>query len=451
MATNREKAQKAKKASARKWAEDQNKFEPTCIKLPEGKAFAKLEGDRRGFCDMDILDYEVGWGNPRADEGMLHFEREYWQHRIPGLDGKSRPYICPLRTFEKIAKENGFRIRCASCEKMNSTANQELAASLKPQLRHIFNIVKLGQKEKTVEILDQPHGSNKHPFFGQLLQNKMLAAEEYENFSTHTKGEGGKTLHVQVIEDSFEGGNKFQKPVNIEMIPRKEDYDDDFASELVVLEDCLMVTRPRGLEDKSLSEFTQEDWDACYEEMGMLLNGVGVPKKKEENGEEDEGSNDRTWKEYGEDERKKEEKEEDEEEDEAPAKNGNGKRLITAKEKGLKVGMMVTHKKYGDLCKITNISKDGTSLTIEDDDDGDEHKAIGVAEVTKTPVKEDMDEEEEKPKAGKKTPVPDDEDDDMDDEDEDEDEEDDDNWDDESDSSDEEEEEPTPPKKRGKK
>jgi len=109
------------------------------------------------------------------------------------------------------------------------------------------------------------------------------------------------------------------------------------------------------------------------------------------------------------------------------------KKQPTADEAGMEVGDEVRHRKYG-MCTITRISGDGTSLTVEDDD-GEVHKAVGVAELKKVKsekpkpgkaAEEDDDDDEEdeprptkasrKPATGKKTSRSDDDDDDDDEE-----------------------------------
>src|SRR6266852_5705396 len=97
----REKDKKKKRlTNASGWAKEQDKgFVSTSIQLPDGIENYKLEV---GIHLVDVMPYRVGKGNPRADEGMVHFEREFIVHRVPA-PGKKMPdsYCCAWQCFEE--------------------------------------------------------------------------------------------------------------------------------------------------------------------------------------------------------------------------------------------------------------------------------------------------------------------------------------------------------------
>lgn len=224
--TRREKEKrKVRYTSAREWADKQDSgFEPTSINLPNGTPFFQLK--KTGLYKIDILPYLVGKGNPHADEGMYHYERTYYPHRVTLASGKRRQYCCLSETFGK---------RCPICDWMKGEgkdSDQETLKSLRPQVRMLWNIIDRNNKEKGVQVYDSAYFKS----FGEMLKNKIQAVEEYEDFF---KLEGGMTLQLSVNEASF-AGQKFNQVTNIEMLKRKEDYPEEILDKTVCLDDCLV-------------------------------------------------------------------------------------------------------------------------------------------------------------------------------------------------------------------
>lgn len=222
--TRREKEKKKMKyTSARDWADKQDSgFEPTSISLPKGTPFFSLK--KTGLYKIDILPYLVGKGNPHADEGMYHYERTYYPHRVTAATGKKKLYCCLSETFGK---------KCPICDwmgKAGHSADPELIKSLRPQVRMLWNVIDRNEKEKGVQVWDSAYFKS----FGEMLKNKIQAVEEYEDFF---KLEGGMTLQLSVNEASF-AGQKFNQVTNIEMLKRSEDYSEDILDKTVCLDDC---------------------------------------------------------------------------------------------------------------------------------------------------------------------------------------------------------------------
>src|SRR5216683_2324096 len=75
-----------RRTNAADWAGDHEGFENTAFKLPDSIDEFKL---KPGKMIVDFMEYIVGDGNPRADKGFIHFEREFSAHRIPTTKAKS--------------------------------------------------------------------------------------------------------------------------------------------------------------------------------------------------------------------------------------------------------------------------------------------------------------------------------------------------------------------------
>lgn len=219
-----------KRTDARGWARQQERgFEATCVKLPDGVNFFKI--DKAGTYIVDILHYIVGKGNPRADEGFLHFEREYQSHRIATPNGM-RPYCCQWATFGK---------KCAACDWLKDhgkNAPEDIVRQMRPSFRHLWNIVDLNSKERNVQVYDSNH-FNKGLGFGEQIATALNSVEAYKDFS---ELKGGFTLHLTTKEVSFPGG-KYYPVVRMDFLPRKQDYDDDMYDKLVCLDSCLVEVK----------------------------------------------------------------------------------------------------------------------------------------------------------------------------------------------------------------
>ena len=351
--------QERRRASAKEWANKPDRqFEPTCIALKEGFEFVKWE--RPGTYKYDVMPYVVGEGNPDADQGFDFFERTYSCHRGLGAEGKSS-YFCPAQNRADGAEEPCYP--CVKIAREGNSMDQDLVASLRAKRRIMLNVkdVTDGKWEgKKTQVLDQPYGSAKRPFFGTMLKD-VAQIEEYQDF---WMPDSGLTMIVKVAEDSMGTGSKFMKATSIAFVPRKYNYADDVAEESCPLDDCIIVPD--------------------YDDMKNLLEMGGV---KEEEPEKEEPTRGR---------QKEEEPEEPEEEGELEeGEEGTSER--TAEELGLKVKQIVTYQQgKNELeCEILKISGDGTSLTLEGPK-GEIIKAVSPEDVEIVPV---ADEEEEKPKA----------------------------------------------------
>lgn len=385
------KAKERRMASARDRADTHKSgFDSNAIKLPEGVKFYKL---KEGSKKWDIIPYEAGKGNPHAKPGELYYERTFYTHPRIGPDEST--YVCPRKTWGKKCPICEHRMKLAA----DPEADEAAVKALNVKERQIFALVDHANRDDGVQILEISFHC-----FGRALDKKVRNGDEGE-YDFWFDPEDGYYIRAGVDEDTG-GDYKFMNVGDIEFKKRKEALDEDVLASVPCLDDLLI--------------------EYSYDELKKIFLQI----------------------------------DEDEDEDEKPKKGKDKAKkkvrkgeVLTAKTAGLEVGDTVEHEEHGT-CEIVKISKDGTSLTLEDED-GEKINAIAVDEVTKSeePELEDdePEEEEEKPvKRGrgrppksapsKKKPDPEEDDDEIDSEIDDEDE----------DSEMEEEEEPTPKKGKGK-
>lgn len=413
-------------------------FESTSVKLPEGVSFfaPKKEGTYR----LDILPYVIqeDGANPHAlldddspaPAGAWYYERTYFMHRDIGVNEDA--YVCPRESYHPPQK-------CPICIhktklRHDPHTDSKLLDALEPKQRQLWNVIDLDDKKKGVQVWDVSWH-----LFGKQLRTKVQAKARYQNFFMP---QGGLTVEVTLKEKHPPGYAKpFMEVAGIEMEPR-EDYDDDIVDKTVDLDAALVQV------DFDKLHAIYHHLDAAdangHAPAAKGKPGKPTPKAREEEPEDEDDDQD-------------EELELDEgEEDEAPPapkKKGGPARKgePTAADYGIEVGDAVVHGDYGE-CRVTRISKDGTAIYLETEDDGT--VSAGPDEVEKaeaSPPKKKAGKEPTPPPAKKdKRPEPDDdEDDDLDDEDDDLDDQDEDEDDLDEDLEDEDDEEP-PARKPGK-
>ena len=406
--------------SARRRVEEHGtgSFERTTFTVPDGVSMFSIK--KPGIYRVDILPYEVGKGNPWADEGDLHFERTYWNHRDVGPNGDS--YVCLAKTFDKKCPICEERVRMAK----DPDSDPDVVKELKPKERQLFNIINLGEKEKGVQLWDVSYF-----LFGKQLESaiKMGDDGEYDLFADL---EQGLTLKLNVEEKKM-GANSFSEVTAIEFKARKTPYDEDILEQTHCLDDLLKETPYDKLKATFLQiEDDKEDDDEDDEDEAPKSKKKTKPagKKKpvedddededddgdeeldEEDDEDDDGDEDEDEEEEerpkgksggkkkpSKDDEEDDEDEDDDDDDEEEKPKGKSSKIVNQAElAGIKVGMMVEHDEFGE-CKVVHISKDGTSLKLEDED-GDVHNACDPDDC------EPLEDEDEKPKGkGKGKPA----------------------------------------------
>ncbi len=405
-------------ASAMDRAEKHEKeFEPTALNIPEGCKLFRFKKD--GTYRLDILPYlvqtgsETPGGNPYVDEGFYAYERTYYTHRVPTPEGERR-YCCLAKTFKK---------KCPMCEWLNIQARKGMTWDDRKQMdckeAQLFNVIDLDDPKAGIQVFAFNWWQ-----FGKVIDAKAKAKERYREFYSL---KGGYTIEVTVEEGTFNKKTTYT-PISFEF-EKREDYENDILEKVFDLD-----TMPKKLTYEEFSKIVNEGEVSDEKTNGEAPKPSAKSKAKVKDEEEDEEDDDT---------------EDEDDEKETPVKPTKGKvKEKTAKECGIKVGDYVTHPKLGE-CKVVKISPDGTSLTVEDEED-DVQSGVApedcklVAVKGKTPEKPTKG---GKPAKGKK-PDPDEDEDEDDSDEEDEDSDDDE---DEDDFEDEDEEEPEPVKKAGRK
>ena len=375
------------------------------IRIPDGVTlFRPVDKSYR----LDFLLYEVGKGNKCADPGEWYYERTFYTHRI-GVD--NRYVVCPSHTFGKP---------CPVCEELARTkkdpdATEEEEKSLRVSQRQLFLVRDRDEPEKGVQIFEHSYFQ-----FGRTLDECRNDSDEDQDYiSNFDDPEGGACLRIKFRKNAPYG----VEVSNIEFRPRPNGIDDELLEHGICLDEILVETSYKEIENILFQtvegDDDSEDEEDEKEEKKPTTKGRGRPK----------GS---TKKPVEEKPKKKkpvvEDDEEDDEEDE----------VSPAKKAGLNVGMAVEYE--GMEMEIVKISGDGTSLTLQDEDE-DLYKAVAVDEVKviinndeaeddEIPFDDDEEEEEppkkkrgrpkgstKKPVSSKKKPVVEEEEEDEEDED----------------------------------
>ena len=361
MAKSKRTARKERKrAGIGKLLKSLNSGGKNTIRIPDGVTlFRPVDKSYR----LDFILYEVGEGNKNADPGSWYFERTFYTHRI-GVD--NRYVVCPTYTFGKP---------CPVCEelakiKKDPDATDEEEKSLRASKRQLFLVVDRDEPEKGVQIFEHSY----HQFGRTLIECLNEADDDEEHISNFDDPEGGSCLRVKFRKNAPFG----IEVSNIEFRPRPNGIDDSLLDHGICLDDAIVETPYKEIEKILFQTVEGDDEDGDeeteVEEKKPVTKGRGRPK----------GS---TSKAPVEKPKKKkvvvEEDDEDDEDDEEEAVN-------PAKKAGLNVGMAVEYE--GMEMEIVKISGDGTSLTLQDEDE-DLYKAVGCDEVKIIKNDEDADED----------------------------------------------------------
>ncbi len=372
MAKSKNEERKRKLVSAKNWVEKhETAGGRTTLKNLEGVSLISVK--QAGTRKFDIVPYEVGKGNPYAEEGEIYFERTYFTHARIGADPQS--YVCLSKTFKKP---------CPICEHrftlMKSPKNQEeLIKSLAIKERQLFNVLDRDDRDKGVQVWEYSWH-----LFGKFLKGKIENQDDDDNYHLFADPEKGMTLKIGFSEEKG-AGFTYYNGSDIEFKPRGGPLSDEVLNDAHCLDNLIKETSYEELKKIFLQ---MEDKEATKSDAPSKK-----PKPKdddEEEDQEDEKDEEEDEEEDGED--SKEDSEEDDE-DEAPARSKKVNVQV------IKVGDFVEHK--GEECEVKKVSPDGTSLTLEGED-GDTYRAVSPDEVEKIRTKDD---EEEETKKNSKKPV----------------------------------------------
>jgi hypothetical protein len=283
---------KERRASAKKWADKQGVFERSTITLPDGVSGFRFE--KKGWKNLDIIEYKVGEGNPDAKKGEKFFCRTFWVHSPIGPDNKA--YVCSKKTFNK---------KCAVCDHRAELAQDpdndpDVVKALKPKQRELFAVIDPDDKDKGVQVFEV-----QNYYFGKQLKEAFEAAEsdgiDFEKFANPKKG---MTCKCKVGENSYQGRTSLLAE-RIDLKKRKEQYDDLEPDDVPCLDELLKPMKYDKLKALLMQEGDEEDEDDDDEDL-----------EDEDLDDEDEDSDD-----------------DEEDEDDEPKKKKKGKTKKSSKKK----------------------------------------------------------------------------------------------------------------------
>lgn len=229
MTTKSKKANRARRYSdAKEIADDMSGgFTPTSFKVPDELKQFKFKEEKTYV--LDIIPYTVGEGNPRADEGMVHFERSFYVHKNIGPDNNS--YTCPYKNSGKKCPICQFKTKLA----MDPKTKKEVIKALDPKLRQLYLVIDHDNREDGLQVFETAFWKS----FGELLRNKVKAGDDDSPYQNFFHLEDGFYLKVTTEQDSF-NGKTYYKPSNIEMRKRKTPLDDSLLEEAPCLDELVL-------------------------------------------------------------------------------------------------------------------------------------------------------------------------------------------------------------------
>lgn len=340
MARTRERKERRKSTARRRAQLHASGFQTTLFKVPEGLNFWTLDSK---ISEIDIIPYITKVANKDLEIGVgdLHYERTFYCYNKIGVEEKK--YVCSSKTFKK----KDYIQEYINEKSRDPDADPEYLKSLQPKERQIFLIYDLNEKKKGIQLWDFSFH-----LFGKSLDSRVENSTEKQGWDLfYFMDEDGMSLRL-TSEDNPPYGYKVTA---IDFISREEPLPDKIVNHKICLDDLLV--------------------EVPYEKLkNIFLMGSS------EDGEESSNDNGEV---EGEDELDNENKLEYDMNDEKPA---------TAKDFDLSKGDAVVYK--GLDYSIFRISKDGTSLTLIDEE-GNMEKAISPNEVTATNHDENEPEEKE--------------------------------------------------------
>lgn len=273
-------------------------FTAPYLEVPKGVTMFK---PKAGVMLLDILPFEVGAGNPWAEEGQLHWERTFWVHK--GIGANSDSFLCPRRNNKEKCPICEFRAKLEA----KGEADEELLKSLMPKERQLFNVLDRKAPDKGVQLWDMSFH-----LFGKVIQGRLRDADEDDGWDLFFSLDEGKTLKVGFAEKTF-NGRTFLEVETIDFKPR-EAYDEDMLEKVHSLDSLLKEVSYDELK-KTFLESTEDD--------PAPRKGKGKPKEDEDEEEEDEEEAPKAYmrKAPADDDDEEEETDSDEEEEDEPKKS----------------------------------------------------------------------------------------------------------------------------------
>ena len=218
------------------------------LNMPKGVSLYKEEPGET--ISIDVLPYIVK--NVKRHPEHESMSEDVWYrfpykiHKNVGPDRKS--VLCP----GTIGKP------CPLCDQMQEIyddpdADNKAASKFRPSKRSLFNIklIKGDKKNKGKYFI---WDMSDYCFFDQVDTELEHGEEEWNDFACL---EGGFTLKVRLLEDSFDG-NKFANADRIDFISR-DDYDEDTLDEMACLDEVIIPNIKTAKEIQAIIDGDEEE------------------------------------------------------------------------------------------------------------------------------------------------------------------------------------------------
>lgn len=219
-----------RQSSARRRAETHvGGFDRTCVRLPEG--FTSFQVKAEGVKRLEIAPYRVGKGNPYADEGTVHFERTYFNHRSVGPN--EDPYVCLAKTC---------KLPCPICEvraklsRSNDKEDADAAKELMFKERQLWWVRDHAEFDKGWQLWDVSYH-----LFGKQLDARIKDSDPEDGYDLFYDRVQGSIIKVGFGEKSF-GGNAFFEARSFDFKRREEPLPKSIFEELPCLDDLIIIT-----------------------------------------------------------------------------------------------------------------------------------------------------------------------------------------------------------------
>lgn len=347
--SKRDRRERRRNAARRRAEEHVSGFETTVLKMPENLSFFEM---KEGVHKVAVVPYEVGKGNPFADEGEEYFERTYYVYRRIGPEEKN--YVAIGKTFGKPDPVQEYRQK----ESKDPNADPDQLKALNPKERQLFLLYDLENPDDGLKLWDVSYH-----LFGKLLDSRIKNSSEEDGWDLFWfPNEEGMDLKLTVEEVST-GRYKYNEVTAIDFFPRRKPLPEKVVNHGVCLDDLLVELSY----DRLKAVFYGADDEDAEPEKD---NGQSASDQSDDKGSP-----------------------EKDEPDPKPKKDSPKK----ASEAGIDRKDDVLYQ--GERYTVLKISDDETSLTLSNED-GDIEKAIGVDEVEKveeTPFDNGDDKKEPEP------------------------------------------------------
>lgn len=349
----------------------------TSVRLPENCEWLETQEGEMSVDFMPFLASETV-RNPEADPGYEICVRKYVVHRIPGQDGKPRPYCCLDECFGES---------CPACLAIGSgKLSPDQTDQLKKQTRRLFLINDHpgelsnppGTAKNPWKVFDTVHWNRKRGF-GEMLEKEIMLNPKYR---AHDDLQNGYTARLRFEKSPNGRGGTWNECVRIDFGKRDYSYPDD----LVYSAPCL---------DEALVKLSAEEMQRIID--GGFMHDEGAageepPPRARENARRREpeaparGDNGHSAPRPYEDARPREERRGEVREDRPPARREEKReeprpRGKTLEDAGLREGGMCLWDDDGEEKEMQILRQDADGTLRLEDGDGRVTKGVPLAEV----------------------------------------------------------------------